>query len=89
MPEADDLLGLPSGESEQPVGPEAEGRGLADDQVVQEADADDVCGGLDSLGQFAVLIRRGGVAAWVMVGENEAAGLVGQRALDDLPDVHG
>ena len=56
--------------------------------MVEEADADDFCGGLGGLGQFAVVVRRSGVAARVIVGEEEAAGLVGQGALDDVPDVH-
>lgn len=47
---------------------------LADDQVVQEADADGRGCGLDGLGDFGVVVRVGWVTTGVMVGQDEVTG---------------
>ena len=59
--------------SDQAVGLEAEGCGVADDQMVQEPDPDGRRRGFHRLRQLAVMVRGGGITAGVIVGKNEAA----------------
>lgn len=56
--------------------------------MVQEADAHGCRRGLDGLGQLTIVGRRSGVSAGMIMGENKAAGLVGQSSLNDFADIH-
>src|SRR3989304_5686979 len=79
--------GWEPGGSQGTAGFEAEGGGVPNDQVVQEAKPNPGRGSIHRLGELPVLVRRGGVSAGVVMRQNEAASLVGKSPLDDLPDI--
>lgn len=71
---------------QEAVGLEAEGGALADDQVIEEADADRRRRGLDRLGQLAVVVGPGGVVAGVVSYEDKfppPSQRVSRRSVDD------
>ena len=60
-------------DSEEAVGFEAERGGVADDQVVQETNADGRRRSLHRLGQLSVVGRGSRIATGVVMGENAPA----------------
>src|SRR5882757_4830567 len=64
--------------------PKAEPLAVADDDVVMQHDRQCRGGALDLLGRFDVLARRRGVAAGVVVHQDQRRRMQLQRALDHL-----
>src|SRR5215831_20944110 len=62
---------------------------VADDEVVDEGDADDLGGGLHAAGEGHVLGRGRGVAARVGVEEHHAGGAAEEALLQDLARLDG
>jgi hypothetical protein len=61
---------------------------VRNDQVVDEGNTDDPPRRCDTFGDALVLDGRGGVAAWVIVGQDDTTGSGGQSDSENLPRVH-
>ena len=62
---------------------------MADDDVVEEVDADEVAGLGHATGEGEVLGAGGGIAGGVVVAEDQARGVEGESDLEDGPGLDG
>jgi len=62
---------------------------LADDDMVNETDLHEVCGGDDAFCEVFVLLARAGISRGVVVDEDEAVGLVLDDGAEDIARMAG